>query len=78
MKQPKKQTKAQLLTEVARVRGEIFKVIVALEKKYGQRAVGGAFAKHTMIRRERRYLERVQAETNEKIAKLQRQSGIAQ
>jgi hypothetical protein len=66
----KKLTRAEKRAARAKARLPIVAAIVALEKKYGESAVSGAFARHVQIRRERRNLEWVQEQTAAKIAKL--------
>lgn len=52
------------------VRRTIMGAIKGLENQYGQRAVSGAFSRHTQARRERSKLEAQQRETAAKLAKL--------
>lgn len=54
----------------AKLRPAITKVIVALEKQYGEQVVSGTFDRHRAIRSAKRKLLRQRAEVNAKIAKL--------
>lgn len=55
---------------LAKIRPVIIKEITALERKYGESVVSGAFSRHQQVRREQARLSRQQAEINAKIAKL--------
>lgn len=56
---------------VARLRVEVTREIVKLEKRYGQSLVSGAFGRHQQIRRERAKLARLRRDIDARIAKLQ-------
>jgi len=56
--------------QLAKVRPVILQAIAALEKKYGESAVSGAYNRHRAIRAARRKLARQRADIDAKIAKL--------
>jgi len=58
--------------ELVAARAKVVPVIVALEKKYGVSAVGGAFSRHQQVRRERQKLEKARADIEAKIRKLRK------
>lgn len=55
---------------LAQIRPTIVRAIVALEKKYGEPAVSGAFDRHRRTRALRKKLRRDRADINAQIRKL--------